>query len=434
MTDPNHACGAQQRSDEKPKGPASDSAASDSVASDSATSGGAPSDGTSDGTASSEVEEARTLDLSPVWAPITIEDAQRVCAELSVPAHATTILSISTRPTAAASLIDTDRGPLFLKRYAASAVSSEHLTATHHYVNHLAANGLPTPPFHTFANGGTVWAEGEALWEACEGARGEDRYRDTHSWLPPRSCEEARDIGWQCARIALLSVDYEAPRTAPAVYQSRFDLFAGGAQTLDERMKAWIEQRPHVADFFRERGVDIRALIERHRPHVARIDAVLGEHGERVPTTWTHGDLHCSNLMWEQGSTNAESIIDFGLADRNWSVYDLAVAIERNAFLWLEIGEGNLEAVRRDVAQAIIDGYESLRPLTTVERALLPTIMPLVQAEAALNWISYQWGTLRNAQAATWSLEVFFGAHTRWFDSAEGKSFTRWLEAMLARS
>lgn len=429
MTDPNHAGGAHQKGDEKPKGPASDTAQSDS-----ATSGGAPSDVTSVGTASSEVEEARTLDLSPVWAPITIEDAQRVCAELSVPAHATTILSVSTRPTAAASLIDTDRGPLFLKRYAASAVSSEHLAATHRYVNHLATKSLPTPPFLAFNDGRTVWAEEEALWEACEGARGEDRYRDTHSWLPPRSCDEARDIGRQCARIALLSADYKAPRTAPAVYQSRFDLFAGGAQTLDERMEAWIEQRPHAGDFFREHDVDIRELIEQHRPHVARIDAVLGEYGERVPTTWTHGDLHCSNLMWEPGEAIAASVIDFGLADRNWSVYDLAVAIERNAFLWLEIGAGNLEAVRRDVAQAIIDGYESLRPLTTVERALLPAIMPLVQAEAALNWISYQWGTLRNAQAATWSLEIFFGAHTHWFDSAEGKSFTRWLDAILVRS
>ena len=424
MTDPNHAGGAQRKGDEEPKEPASDTAPSDS----------ALSDGSSTDTVSSGDEDSRTLDLSPVWAPITIGDAQRVCAELSVPARASTILSVSTRPTAAASLVDTDRGPIFFKRYPARAVTAEHLTASHRYVNYLATKGLPTPLFLSFSSGQTTWSEGDGLWEVCEGAHGEDRYRDVHSWLPPHSLEEAHEIGRQCARIALLSADYEAPRSAPAVYQSRFDLFAGGAETLDERLDAWIEQRPHAAHFFREHGVDTRALIERHRPHVARIDAILEEHGENVPTAWTHGDLHCSNLTWEPDSTAVASIIDFGLADRNWSIYDLAVAIERNAFLWLDIGAGNNDAVRRDVVVSLIEGYESQRPLSTVERALLPAMMPLVQAEAALNWITYQWGILNNAEAATWSLEVFFGAHTHWFDTPEGESFTQWLMSVLTPS
>ncbi|WP_175953458.1 phosphotransferase enzyme family protein [Schaalia sp. Marseille-Q2122] len=379
-----------------------------------------------------EDTDSQTLDISPVWAPITLHDAQRVCAALAQPAHAITILSVSARPTAAASLVDTDRGLIFLKRYAASAVTADHLAVTHRYVNHLAAEGLPTPPFLPFSDGRTTWSEGEALWEVCEGARGEDRYRDAHSWLPPHTLDEAREIGRQCARIAVVGGTYEAPRSAPAVYQSRFGLFAGGADTLDARLDAWVGERPHLADFCREQGVDLQERLDSHRQYAARIDAVLTEHAGEVPTTWTHGDLHCSNLMWEPGTATVTSIIDFGLADRNWSVYDLAVAIERNAFLWLDIGAGHSDAIRRDVAQAVIDGYESVRPLTAVERALLPAIMPLVQAEAALNWITYQWGTLRNAQAATWSLEVFFGAHTHWFDTPEGVSFTHWLSDILA--
>jgi Putative homoserine kinase type II (protein kinase fold) len=311
---------------------------------------------------------------------------------------------------------------VFLKRYAPASVTARHLEATHRFVAHLRSRGVPTPGFLPFEGGATALVDESGVWEISEAARGSDRYRDAHSWSPPASAAEARALGHMTARIALASADFEEPRQPPSSYQSRLDLF-----THDPRphLADWLEQRPGVAAFLVDTGRDLAADLELH----SRFARALEPEADQLPLAWTHGDLHVSNAFWE--GDHISDVIDFGLADRTVAVYDLAVAIERNAFLWLDIMAGHADAVRLDIAAALIDGYQQVRPLSHHERAALAAVMPVVQAEAALNWIEYQYALLHDVAAATWSYDVFFLAHTRWFDTTDGARFTRWLEKHL---
>lgn len=106
----------------------------------------------------------------------------------------------------------------------------------------------------------------------------------------------------------------------------------------------------------------------------------------------------------------------------------MALVIERNAFEWTRIVDGEEEAVHRDITLALIEGYEDVRPLSPLERRGLIALMPLIQAESGLNWIDYQYGATRSIPGATWCLDIFFGEHTRWFTRPAGQDYLAWLD------
>ncbi len=81
--------------------------------------------------------------------------------------------------------------------------------------------------------------------------------------------------------------------------------------------------------------------------------------------------------------------MDFGLSDRNPALFDRVEAIELIAIQFFQIMDGQTDACLSDVARAIIEGYVRLRPLSDVERDVLPWMLPLAQAEASLNCIAY---------------------------------------------
>lgn len=75
-----------------------------------------------------------------------------------------------------------------------------------------------------------------------------------------------------------------------------------------------------------------------------------------------HGDLFRDNVLWEGDQISA--ILDFEQASGGSFAYDLAVCI--NDWCWTQ------NAPRLDLAQALIAGYERVRPLTAGDRAALP--------------------------------------------------------------
>lgn len=113
----------------------------------------------------------------------------------------------------------------------------------------------------------------------------------------------------------------------------------------------------------------------------------------------------------------------FGLADRNTALFDLVEAIERNAIQFVQIMDGQTDACRSDVARAIIEGYERLRPLSDVERDVLPWMLPLAQAEASLNWIAYFVDGPMRDEDADWCYDTAFNAHAAWFGTPDGRRF-----------
>ena len=152
-----------------------------------------------------------------VWPVISDEEISRVLARLATPL-AGTALQVSNRPTTAGILVDAGDTTVFIKRYGPGAVPPDHLRAVHGLVAHVRAKGFPTPAFLPFADGDTVWETPTGTWEVCEGAIGEDRYRDDPTWTIPGTLEEAHALGAMTARLALASADYRARNNPPCAY------------------------------------------------------------------------------------------------------------------------------------------------------------------------------------------------------------------------
>jgi len=143
---------------------------------------------------------------------------------------------------------------------------------------------------------------------------------------------------------------------------------------------------------------------------------------------WTHNDLHASNLLWSDAGENAQAsaIIDFGLADRTNAVHDIAHAIERNIVEWLvlvdEPAHPDNVPVHLDHMRALLDGYESVRPLSDQEAAALAPMAALCHAEFALSEADYFLGVLHSEHKARMAYDGWLVGHARWFRSEGGES------------
>jgi len=74
-----------------------------------------------------------------------------------------------------------------------------------------------------------------------------------------------------------------------------------------------------------------------------------------------HGDLFRDNVLWSDGALVA--LLDFEQASGGSLAYDLAVVI--NDWCWTG-------SPRLDLAEAVLQGYQAVRPLTPGDRAALP--------------------------------------------------------------
>ena len=168
-------------------------------------------------------------------------------------------------------------------------------------------------------------------------------------------------------------------------------------------------------------AAEITAALAWCTPEMTRAYAAL-------PRLWIHGDAHCSNMMY--AGKDVCAVFDFGLSAVSTAVADLAIALERNTLLWLEILDSKPDAYRMDTARAILRGYQSLRPLNSTEAALLPHIMRAVHVDPALDWIPYHLISGRPSNAE-WALETFFRGHTAWFTTDGGRRYLDELAASI---
>jgi Ser/Thr protein kinase RdoA (MazF antagonist) len=149
---------------------------------------------------------------------------------------------------------------------------------------------------------------------------------------------------------------------------------------------------------------------------------------------WTQNDLHASNLFWSDAGSaaHATAVIDFGLADRTNAVHDLAHAIERNIVEWLTLVQNPKQppAVHFDHLAALVDGYESVRPLSQEEAAALAPMPALCHAEFALSEADYFLGALHSEEKAAMAYDGWLLGHARWFHTSAGRKL---LEALRRR-
>ncbi|WCD77817.1 phosphotransferase enzyme family protein [Pseudomonas sp. TUM22785] len=334
----------------------------------------------------------------------------------------------SPRPFSAAAQVHTDRGEVFVKRHHRSVREPAWLEEEHRFVRYLKDRGVPVTPALRDRDGHSALALGEWTYEVLPRAAGDDLYREALSWTPFLDRHHAHSAGDALARLHRAAEGfYAAPRQAP-VLVANLRLFS-----QPDPLRA-IEQallgQPALARYLA--GHDWRhALRELHLPFHRQLLPLLAAQ----PALWTHNDWHASNLLWrgQGGSAEVESVLDFGLSDRTFALFDLATALERNCIPWLELDDGGRATADLDAVDALLAGYASQRPLGRHDLLTLKALLPLVHADFALNEVDYFEGIVGSRASADIAYHAFLIGHARWFGDSEGARLLDHLER-LART
>jgi Ser/Thr protein kinase RdoA (MazF antagonist) len=258
-----------------------------------------------------------------------------------------------------------------------------------------------------------------------------DLYEDAISWTPFRTAGHAFSAGQALARLHLASEGFSAPRRKPRPLVAGFTIFA--AENPGAELDRYLAIRPALAENADAHSGGAQAL-ELLAPFHAQLLPLL----PALTPLWTHNDLHASNLLWSDAGNDARAtaIIDFGLADRTNAVHDLAQAIERNIIEWLALIEAPAHPedvpIHLDHLRALLDGYESIRPLSDEEAAALAPMTALCHAEFSLTEADYYLGVLHSEEKARLASIDYLAGHARWFRSRGGRKLLdalhRWAE------
>jgi Ser/Thr protein kinase RdoA (MazF antagonist) len=245
------------------------------------------------------------------------------------------------------------------------------------------------------------------------------------AWTFMKTRSHGRSAGEALAHLHLAAQGFDAPLRKAQPLVASFTIFA--TEDPGVAMESYRSARPALAeDAVARQGCD--EALELLSPFYAELWPLL----PALKPLWTHNDLHASNLLWSDGSdaARAVAVIDFGLADRGNAVHDLAHAIERNIVEWLELRDGSEEVpVHFDHLRALLDGYESVRPLTAEEAAALTPMTALCHAEFALSEADYFLGVLHSKKKARLASMDYLVGHALWFCGAGGQKL---LDALRA--
>ena len=331
----------------------------------------------------------------------------------------------SPRPMSAAALVRLGDATLFVKRHHLSVRNPAQLAAEHAFADHLAARGLPVPAVLRLAGGSSVLRRGDFCYEAHQVADGLDLYRDAVSWSPYASRGHAYAAGAMLARLHLAAADFGRPARPPAVLMNSGEIVTATdpAAAADRIVAA----RPALAAYLAGRRwpsdfADVLApLIHRAAPLLAAL-----------PAQWAHGDWHPSNLTWTSAAPDARvtGIFDLGLANRTSAVHDLALALERAVVSWLDLPETGTATADLAAAAFLLDGYQTVRPLSQAETAALPLLLPVVHVEYALSEADYYTGVAVSPANADLAYEYLIG-HARWFGQPPGAALLGFLAGHL---
>lgn len=348
------------------------------------------------------------------WPAIRLGEAEAVLAHFPGAGRLIGINWHSPRPFSAATLITTDRGTHFLKRHHRQLRTPAALAEEHGYMAHLRAAGLCVPKVVTAADGASAIALGEWTYELHGDAPGIDLYRDRLSWTPFLTPGDAHEAGVALGRLHRAAQDFAAPARGNHPLIASFTIVPARDPLV--AAQAYVATRPALAGYLADKP---------WRQDLARLFGALSEGlAERLVgqmPLWTHGDWHPSNLLWSDEGKVA-TIIDFGLATRTCALHDLATAIERSAFRWLDMGRD--EALGDvDAALAILDGYRTICPLGRTDVETLAHLLPLVHVEFALSEIDYFAGVVGDSDQAAIAWHDYLIGHADWFLSTSGQAF-----------
>ena len=363
----------------------------------------------------------------PDWEPLTDGEVTEVLAGYRPPGGAgaaaeAVVTWRSPRPMSAAALVSRGGVTAVVKRHHRRVRTPAQLAAEHAFAGHLSAHGLPVPAIWRTPAGQTTMARGHFVYEVQEVAAGIDLYRDTMSWTPFATPGHARAAGAALARLHRAAAGFRRPARPPAVLINSCCVITA-ADPLAE-VAAIARRRPGLARYLG--GRDWRGDLTRdHLPAIRRAAPLLAPLQRR----WGHGDWHPSNLTWDSAAPDAEvaAVFDFGLANRTFAVHDLAVALERSTIAWLDLAESGRAGVDLAAADALLDGYQTVRPLSPGEAAALPEVLPVVHLEYALSEVEYFAGVVSSPGLADLAYDTYLIGHTRWFAGPDGAALLDYL-------
>ncbi|MDB5701254.1 MAG: aminoglycoside phosphotransferase family protein [Sphingomonadales bacterium] len=364
--------------------------------------------------------------VTPTWPAIAMPEAEAIVSRFPAAGNVVGLRWHSPRPFSAAALVHTSRGEFFLKRHHRKVRAPGGLAEEHVFIAHLRAAGLPVPQvMQTGAGIGTV-SDGEWTYELHRKAPGLDLYRDSPSWTPFRSHHHARAAGAELARLHQAARGFDAPARLPQPLVTSFTILPA-ADPLGA-VEAYISARPALAAF----------LAGRRWPHeLSRLfDALADGLGARLAgqaSLWTHNDWHPSNLLWTRAG-EVRTVFDFGLTDLTCALHDIATAIERCAFQWLQLGQGADDSIADpQTAVALIAGYRTVLPLSSTDAETIVRLLPLVHVEFALSEVDYFYGVLAEPDHAAMAWDAYLIGHALWFLSPAGIDFLSQVEQGVQR-
>lgn len=362
------------------------------------------------------------------WPALQQADVEQVLAHFPQLAGASSIDWHSPRPFSAAARVQAAQGSFFIKRHHRRVREASWLQEEHRFIGHLAERGaLVVKPLHS-REGTTALALGEWTYEVLPAAPGRDIYRDALSWTPFLSAGHAHSAGQALAALHCAAEDFEAPQRKTPVLLANLHLFAQHDPLA--AIAGALADQPALADYLAGQDWQ-RTLQELHLPFHRELLPRLAQQ----TALWTHNDWHASNLLWSDDSATAEvaSVLDFGLSDRTFALFDLATALERNCVPWLELDHGGSAAADLDAVDALLQGYASVRQLSRDDLLALAALLPVLHVDFALSEIAYFHGVVGSRASADVAYHAFLIGHTEWFRRAEGARLLDHLRALARR-
>lgn len=352
--------------------------------------------------------------VAPDWPPLTRDEVQGVLRGFDSFAGTVQLLSVSPRPFSAASVVRVGSRRIFVKRHARQVRDAASLGEEHAFMAHLRGQGASVPLVLADRNGTTAIEIDNWTYEIHELPRGIDLYEEAVSWTPFFHTAHTHSAGRALAQLHLASVGFSAPARTNRPLIAGFSIFAD-MKPLDA-LQTYLDARPGLKRYVNHTGWLVEAM-----------DLLLPFHEQMLPllpslvTLWTHNDLHPSNLFWSSAdaNANANAVIDFGLCDRTNAVHDIAHAIERSIVGWLALvqrpDKPERVPVHLDHLFALLNGYNSVRPLSTEERAALAPMTALCHVEFALSEADYFLTVLHSKEKARIACESYLLGHARWW-------------------
>jgi len=359
---------------------------------------------------------AHGLGLDPVaadWPALQENDIEQLLRDYPQLGQLSSLHWHSPRPFSAAGLITTSSATLFVKRHHQQVRQASWLEEEHRLIAHLHRQGAPVAAVVPNRHGGTATVQGPWTFEIHHVAEGLDLYRDALSWSPFQSTQHAVAAGQALARLHQAAHGYSAPPRQTPVLLANARLIEQAAPleaiakaaTNDPALGAYLADK----DWRTQLG-DL--LLPWHTP----VSGLL----QQQPALWTHNDWHASNLLWSEDGA-VTSVLDFGLADRTFALYDLATAIERNAVPWLDLDSGGPAVADLDSIDALLAGYHQVRPLSANDLHILSALLPLVHVDFALSEVAYYQGVVGSTSSADVAYHAYLLGHLHWFAGAQGQ-------------